>query len=172
LARSAGPVALSDSATIFVLTAGGYEVAVQGTTGAACYVSRDWLESLEPHCFDAEGAVTILPIHMRRVELLHQGKTREDADRAIADGLLAGRFRLPTRPVVSYMLSAAQRLKSAAGQSAGQWKPHVMIYYPYWTSVGAAGPDVIMVDAGKPIASLVVVVPEFVQPGVVPTSGR
>lgn len=164
LARSAAPAAFSDSATVHVLTSTGYEVAVRGTSGAACYVSRDWLDSLEPHCFDAEGAKSILPMAMRRVELLHQGRTSEEANREIADGLLAGRFRLPSRPVVSYMLSAAQRLVSDDGRAVGAWKPHVMIYYPYWTDAGAAGPDVMLVDAGKPMATLVVVVPTFVEP--------
>ena len=141
-----------------------YTVAVRGTNGAACYVSRDWLQSIEPHCFDAEGAATVLPMAMRRVELLHQGRTADEADREIANGLLTGRFRIPARPVVSYMLSGAQQLVSGEGRSVGAWKPHVMIYYPYWTAAGAVGPEVMMVDAGKPTANLVVVVPTFVQP--------
>ena len=84
LARSAAPAALSDSATIYILTASGYQVGVQGTNGGACYVSRDWPEALEPHCFDPEGAATILPRAMRRVELLHLGRSPEEADREIA----------------------------------------------------------------------------------------
>jgi len=165
LARSAAPAGLSDSATVYVLTGAGYEVAVEGMNGAACYVSRDWLSSIEPHCFDAEGAASVLPMAMRRVELLHQGRTREEADREIADGLLSGRFRLPARPVVSYMLSAAQKLVADDGRAVGAWQPHVMIYYPYWTAAGAAGPHVMMADAGKPTASLVIVVPTFIEPG-------
>jgi hypothetical protein len=164
LARSAAPAALSDSATIYALTATGYEVAIAGTNGAACYVSRDWLHSIEPHCFDADGAATVLPMAMRRVELLHQGRSREEADREIADGVLTGRFRIPTRPVISYMFSAAQQLVSDDGRSVGAWKPHVMIYHPYWTSAGLSGPEVMLSDAGKPTASLVVVVPTFVEP--------
>ena len=164
LARSAAPAGLSDSATVYVLRDSAYTVAVRGTNGAACYVSRDWLQSLEPHCFDAEGAATVLPMAMRRVELLHQGRTAEEADREVADGLLSGRFRIPARPVVSYMLSGAQQLVNSEGRKVGAWKPHVMIYYPYWTAAGAAGPEVMMVDAGKPTANLVVVVPTFIQP--------
>lgn len=164
LARSAAPAALSDSATVYVLGDSVYTIAVRGTNGAACYVSRDWLQSIEPHCFDAEGAATVLPMAMRRVELLHQGRTTDEADREIAEGLLSGRFRIPARPVVSYMLSGAQRLVSSEGRSVGAWKPHVMIYFPYWTAAGAVGPEVMMVDAGKPTANLVVVVPTFVQP--------
>lgn len=164
LARSAAPTALSDSATVYVLTATGYEVAVEGTNGGACYVSRDWVHSIEPHCFDTEGARTVFPMALRRVELLHQGRTREEADREIADGLLSGQFRLPERPAVSYMLSAAQQLVAEDGRSVGAWKPHVMIYYPHWTGGAAAGNDVMLVDAGKPTANLVIVVPSFVEP--------
>jgi hypothetical protein len=163
LARSAAPAGFADSATIYVLGDSVYTVAVPGTSGAACYVSRDWLTSIEPHCFDAEGAATVLPMAMRRVELLHQGRTNAEADREIADGLLSGRFRVPARPVVSYMLSGAQRLVNPEGRSVGAWKPHVMIYFPYWNTNGATGSEVMMVDAGKPTANLVVVVPSFVQ---------
>ena len=91
---------VSDSATIYVLTAQGYEIGVKGTSGAACYVSRDWIESIEPHCFDPEGASTIMRMSMRRVELLHLGKSKEAADRLIADSLATGHFRLPQRPAI------------------------------------------------------------------------
>jgi hypothetical protein len=63
LARSAAPASVSDSATIYLLTDSGYAVGVKGTSGAACYVSRDWIASIEPHCFDPEGAETILPMN-------------------------------------------------------------------------------------------------------------
>ncbi|HEU5261485.1 MAG TPA: hypothetical protein VFU41_08705 [Gemmatimonadales bacterium] len=177
LARSAAPAAVSDSATVYALTATGYEIAVRGTNGAACYVSRDWIESLEPHCFDAEGAATIMRMHIRRVELLHQGKTLAVADREVADGLASGVFRLPRRPAVSYMLSAAQQLMSDDGRKVGAWKPHLMIYYPYLTSVdvgltGTEAQGLVVVDSGKPTANLMVVVPDFVQPRSAPAAQR
>jgi hypothetical protein len=40
-----------------------------------------------------------------------------------------------------------------------------MIYYPHWTTAGAVGPHVMVADAGKPTASLVIVVPTFIEPG-------
>jgi len=167
LARSAGPSAVTDSATIFVLTSRGYEVAVHGTNGAACYVSRDWLASLEPHCFDPEGAQTILPLAMQRVTLMHLGKTPAEADREIAEGLMSGKFRLPRRPVVSYMLSAAQILVSEDGRNVGAWRPHLMIYYPYLTTkdlgfVNDGTQEIAISDAGKPTASIVIAVKDFV----------
>lgn len=170
LARSAAPAALADSATIWVLAARGYEVAVRGTTGAACYVSRSWVESLEPHCFDAEGAATILPMQLRKIELLIQGKTGSEAEREIAEGLSTGRYRLPRRPAVSYMMSAAQELISDDGRKVGHWQPHLMIFFPFLTAaeigLGAAGDAgaAIVVDPGTPLSNLMVIVRKFVDP--------
>jgi hypothetical protein len=167
LARSAAPAAVSDSATIFLLTDAGYELGVKGTNGAACYVSRDWLKSIEPHCFDSEGAATIMPMHMLRVSMLHRGSTKAAADRAVADSLAAGSFKLPRRPAMSYMMSAEQKLIAPNGQPAGAWRPHLMIYYP-WLSAndlggGAANPTASVVDEGKPTANIMIVVKDFVQ---------
>lgn len=170
LARSAAPAAVSDSATIYVLGELEYEVAVRGTNGNACYVSRDWLESLEPHCFDAEGAATVMAMAMHRVAKLHQGQTTAEADREVADGLASGRFRLPRRPAMSYMMSAAQRLVSDDGRAVGSWQPHLMIYYPYLTAADlglpAAGDlrSATVVDPGKPLANIMIVLKDFVQP--------
>ena len=171
LARSAGPATVSAGARIYVLAATGYVVADSGSTGAACYVSRSWPESLEPICFDAEGAATVAPIDMRRVEMLATGSTMEAVEREIADGIIAGRFRLPTRPAMSYMMSCAQQLVSDAGQPVGKWRSHLMIYFPYLTdeSIGMArGPDLnaaVVDDPGTPEANIIVPVEHFITPG-------
>lgn len=170
LARSAAPPAVSDSATIYVLGASGWETAVQGSNGVACHVNRSWVESLEPHCYDPEGAATILPMELRRTELLHQGRSLAEAERDIADGLAAGRFRLPRRPALSYMLSAAQRLIGDDGRPVGAWRPHLMIFFPYLTAAGlglGANQDTraaLLVDPGKPTANVMIIVRDFVQP--------
>lgn len=169
LARSAAPPAVSDSATIYVLGDREYELAVRGSNGNACYVSRAWVESLEPQCFDAEGAATVLPMEMHRVALLHQGRSLTETDRAIADGLASGGFRLPRRPAMSYMMSAEQRLISDDGRSVGRWQPHLMLYVPYVTAAElglGATPDLktaVVNDGGKPLANVMVVLREFVQ---------
>jgi hypothetical protein len=179
LARSAAPAAVSDSATIFVLTATGYQLVAEGHNGAACYVSRDWKISIEPHCFDREGAATIMRMHMRRVELLHAGRSMKEANDAIANGLLDGEFRVPSRPVMSWMMSSAQQLVSPDGRAVGAWKPHVMIYYPYLAaadvalaSPGAAALSTMISDPASPFSNLVVVVPDFVEPRVLASERR
>jgi hypothetical protein len=170
LARSAGPASVTQGARVFVLTATGYAVADSGTTGAACYVSRSWPESLEPHCFDPEGAATILPMEMRRVELMAAGRAIDDVEREIADGIIAGRYRLPTRPATSYMMSCAQRLIDDDGRPVGKWRSHLMIYFPYLTneSIGmAGGPDLkaaIVVNPGTPEANIMIPIQEFITP--------
>jgi hypothetical protein len=166
LARSAGPAVVTDSATIYVLGETGYEVAVKGTTGSACYVSRDWLKSLEPHCFDPEGAATIMPMHMLRVTLLHRGMKKADADRIVADSIASGHFRVPRRPAMSYMMSAEQKLIAPNGQPAGAWRPHLMVYYPYLSAADmgskADNPTASIVDEGKPTANIMIVVKDFI----------
>jgi hypothetical protein len=174
LARSAAPAAVSAEATVLVLEEGAerWVMAEEGASGATCYVSRTWPGSLEPHCFDAEGSKTILPIHLRTLELGHAGASREEIEREIEEGVAAGRFRYPSRPAMSWMLSSAQKLVSDDGQPAGAWKPHLMIYWPGLTKADLGGTgespligdSMILVDEGTDEACLIVVHPEFVEP--------
>jgi hypothetical protein len=165
---------VSAGARVWVFDAGSYVVADSGNNGVQCYVGRSWPLALEPQCFDEEGARTILPIEMYRCELLHRGIPSDSVERAIAAGLASGRFRLPLRPAMTWMLSSAQVLYSDAGRRVGAWKPHVMIYYPYLTAdnVGtgsnedlAAG---IVVSPNSPLSSIIVVVPGALDPAPVP----
>ena len=165
LARSAAPAGVSDSASVYVFTDTGYVLSKKGSNGAACYVSRSWPTSLEPHCFDAEGAATIMLLHMREVELLHRGRTPDDATRELGLAILDGRLRLPTRPALSYMMSAEQALISDSGQPAGRWRPHVMIYYPFLPAGPKADATLsagLVSGPGTPTSSIIFVVPEFV----------
>ncbi len=170
LARSAAPPSVSSTARVWVLSSGRYIVADSGSSGVQCYVGRGWPKALEPHCFDEEGARTIMPIEMHITELLHQGASQDSVLRSVAAGISSGKFRLPQRPAMSWMQSAAQELYDDDGSRAGAWKPHVMIYYPYLTASGigtgknqdlAAG---IVVSPGTPMSNLMVVVTEAVHP--------
>ncbi|MGH7631295.1 MAG: hypothetical protein ACREOF_18310 [Gemmatimonadales bacterium] len=170
LARSAAPRDVSKGATVWVFTDSGYAIAEKGTNGVACYVSRSWVESIEPHCFDAEGAATILPMEMRMVELRHRGMANDEVEREIATGLASGRFRTPRRPALSWMLSGAQQLVNDEGTPVGRWRPHLMIYYPYLTAAELGlgpTPDLngaVLVDGGTPTSNLMIITREFVQP--------
>lgn len=167
LARSAAPADVSDRATVLVLERGGYVEGERGTNGVTCYLSRSWPGSLEPHCFDEEGSRTILRMALLRAELREAGKSKEEADREIAEGLRTGELRLPTRPAMSYMMSPHQILYNDEGDYVGQWQPHLMIYFPYLTTADlglASVPSLdaaVVVDPGKPTANIMIVVKDF-----------
>ncbi len=167
LARTAAPASVSRDATVMVLTPRGFEVAVKGTNGVTCVVNRSHPLSLEPHCFDAEGSATILPMELRRTELLREGKSPDEVDREIAAGLLSGQYRLPRRPAMSYMMSAEQVLYDDEGKHVGRWQPHLMIYYPHLTSsdLGLGSETstdaAVVVDAGKAVSNVMIVVKDF-----------
>lgn len=169
LARSAAPPEVSDRATVLTLVRGeGFVVAEPGTNGVTCLVDRSWPNALEPHCFDPEGSRTILPVHAREMELREQGLSKEAIQADIADGYRTGRFVVPARPAVTWMMSAEQVLYNDDGRRVGAWKPHLMIYYPFLTDadVGLTGTTPangpMLSDPGRPTANLVIVMPEFV----------
>ena len=170
LARSAAPPEVSREATVMVLTERGFEVADSGTNGVTCVVNRSQPQSLEPHCFDAEGSASVLPIELRRTELLREGKSLAEIDREIGEGLLAGRYRLPRRPAMSYMMSSGQVLYDDDGTRVGKWQPHLMIFYPNLTpaDLGLGGEPspraAVVVDPGRPLSNIMVVVKDFVDP--------
>jgi hypothetical protein len=178
LARSAAPAAVSAKARVWTWTGSTYVVADSGSSRVNCYVGRPWVPSVEPHCFDEEGSRTVMPILMRRVELYAQGKTDAEADREIAEGLLAGRFRLPSRPAVTYMMSQKQELVNGNGSAVGAWQPHLMIYHPNLTgeSVGLPGfvADLGFVEnPGTALSALIVPLRSFVSvPGAPPGTGK
>ena len=167
LAKSAAPAAVSANARVWVWNGTKYTVADSGSSKVNCYLARHWVPSVEPHCMDEEGSATVLPILMRKIELYAQGKTDAQVDREITEGITAGRFKLPKRPALTYMMSAAQNLVGGDGKAVGAWQPHLMIYYPNWTGEQAGLPgfvaDVGFVEnPGLPLAALVVPLKTFV----------
>ncbi|HYC31663.1 MAG TPA: hypothetical protein VEB59_05195 [Gemmatimonadales bacterium] len=170
LARSAAPADVSKDAGVMVLTERGFEVAVTGTNGVTCVVNRSHPRSLEPHCFDAEGSATVLPIELRRTELLREGRTAAEIDREIGEGLLSGKYRLPRRPAMSYMMSSGQILYDDEGKHVGRWHPHIMIFYPNLTAsdlglgTTPSTDAAVLVDPGKPLSNVMVLVQKFVDP--------
>lgn len=168
LALSAAPPAVAEEASVLLWTGSGFEVGRAGSNGVTCYVARSWPESLEPHCFDEEGSVTILPIHLRQMELWHLGRSQAAIEAEIGEGLRSGHFRLPNRPVMSYMMSDGQVLFNDEGTRVGRWQPHLMIYYPYLTQaalgLGAvpSAEAAMVVDPGTPLSNIMIVVRDFV----------
>jgi hypothetical protein len=167
LARSAAPAAISARARVLALADSGYVTADSGSNGVTCVVNRSWPRSIEPHCYDEEGAASILPMELRRTELLHRGASTQEADREIAAGLASGRFRLPRRPSLTYMMSSAQVLYDDEGRHVGSWRPHVMLYYPYLTNAAfglGEVPGMTVSEQGSPFSTLILVMPAFASP--------
>jgi hypothetical protein len=169
LARSAAPATVSDSATVLVLDGGRFVVGVAGTTGVTCLVNRSQPLSVEPHCYDREGSESILKIEIARTELRLAGATKEAANARVAEGLTDGTYRLPRRPAMSYMLSAAQVLYTEDGRRVGAWRPHLMIFVPFLTQadIGQSGTPTgqqVFVDGeGTAEATIIVILPAFVE---------
>jgi hypothetical protein len=170
LARSAAPLSVSADARVMVLGDTGYVVAVEGSSGVTCVVNRSWDRSVEPHCYDAEGAATVMRIELRRNFLRQMGTSETAIAAEIAEGLSRGIYRLPSRPALTYMMSAQQVLYDDSGKYVGRWRPHIMIYFPNLTNAGVglpSAPDMrvgMVSGEGTSESSLVIVMPAFVGP--------
>ena len=167
LARSAAPAAISAGARVWFWTGSRYVVGDSGTTAVNCYVGRPWVPSIEPHCFDAEGSATIMPIQMRRQQLYGQGMSEADVEKDVAREIAAGRLRLPRVPAFTYMMSASQDLVTGTGSSVSAWQPHLMIYFPNLTNAGTGLPGFVpevgfVENPGTPFAAVVLPMKAFV----------
>jgi hypothetical protein len=140
MARSAAPEAISRDAEILVLGRHGYETAVKGTNGFVCAVERSWMGQLEgegadrfwnpkgrgPVCFNPPAARSILPITIKRTELVLAGQSKAQIFEAmkafVKDGLP------PLEPgAMSFMMSKEQHLNDG---SHPNWMAHLMFYTP------------------------------------------
>jgi hypothetical protein len=152
LAKSAAPAAISDHATVLVLTRHGYETALTGSNGFVCAVERSWMAQYDfpqfwnPHmrgplCYNPAAVRSILPYTIRRTELVLAGRSKTEMSAAIADGIRRHRFP-PLEPgAMTYMMSKQQFLNDGAHN----WVPHLMFYFPRapgtnWGDVPGAPP--------------------------------
>lgn len=166
LAESAGPPHIAKEAAIYVLKRGGFEVAREGQNGFACIVTRADEGSLEPQCFDPEGAASILPVELEQARLVEQKLSADEISARIDEGYQSGRFRAPKRGGVTYMLSTKNKVFN--GEKVISYPPHVMIMAPYVTNddIGADFSDPGLpwvINEGTPRAYIIVVTPNLVQ---------
>ena len=67
-------------------------------------------------------------------------------------------------------MSSGQILYDDEGKNVGKWQPHIMIFYPHLTAADlglGATPSTdaaVVVDPGKPLSNIMVVVKDFVDP--------
>ena len=135
LARSAAPASISGAAEVMVLRRDGYAAAVKGSNGFVCIVERSWANPTDdpefwnskiraPHCFNAAGARTFLPIFLKKTKLVLAGKSRAEILAAVTSALDTKDIPTLAPGAIAYMMARQQYLNDA-GKS---WHPHVMFF--------------------------------------------
>jgi hypothetical protein len=153
MARSAAPPSISRDAAVLVMARHGYETASAGKNGWVCVVERSWMAGFDdpgfwnskvrgPICYNPPAARSILPITLKRTELVLAGRSK--AEIASAAKTAVDKKELPVLEpgAMCYMMSRDGRL----GDGSGPWAPHVMIFVPQ-TDAAAWGAD----QPGAPI---------------------
>jgi hypothetical protein len=159
LARQAAPPEVGREATIYVLGPKGYEKAVEGKNGFSCIIDREFPDTMEPECFDAEGSRTTLQTRLFTEQARAQGKTQQQIGAEVESGYKSGRFRAPQKPGIVYMLSPHNHVFDPDSKKIIHFPGHLMFYAPYATEkeVGS-GPGAPYLDhPGKPDALMIVV---------------
>jgi hypothetical protein len=162
IALSAGPAAVRDKATVYVLGPKGYEKAREGTNGVSCLVGRHFAKptetTIEPMCFDPEGSEIFVPVELYKEELRSKGTPEADIKTEIANAYKDGRFKAPAKPGVLYMLSSDNRLGPTPDHQTFHVPGHFMFYAPYMTGkeLGYESTVPFLVQPGQPDAKMVV----------------
>lgn len=173
LARSAAPENVSARATVKILSKTGYRVAAEGDNGFVCMVLRGWAapsftptrerqlvydaQLRAPICFDPAAARTVLPLQELRAKLGMAGKDPDAIAQEVTLAYAQGKLPKMESVAFAYMWSADQNL----GPEAGAWRPHMMIYAPYYTNAMLGGNDFggslpfVGDDEGTPFAVIV-----------------
>ncbi len=139
LALSAAPAHLRDDATVLVLEPAGFVKAREGTNRFTCLVTRAGGDVF-PVCYDEEGTRSVLPVDLDDTKLRLQDVSGSEIDRQIAEGFRNGRYRAPTRPGISYMLSPIRYKIDEQGHIVRSApNPHIMFYAPYLSDADIGG---------------------------------
>ncbi|MGH9641852.1 MAG: hypothetical protein ACRD3Q_05460, partial [Terriglobales bacterium] len=174
LARCAAPASVSDHAEVLVFGKHGYDIAIKGTNGFVCYVTRAWDDNFDssqfwnlkirsPMCLNPAAVRSVLPRYLTRTKWALAGvpktemQARERAERS------AGTLKPPEPGSLSYMMSKGGYLNDAA---AGPWHPHVMFYVPrteasQWGANLPGSPVASDSGAGEDTTLFFVVVPKW-----------
>jgi hypothetical protein len=159
LAESAGPPDVARDATIFVLGPQGYKQVREGRNGFTCLIARQFPNTVEPECFDAEGTATLVPVRMFVEAERAKGTSEAAIEKAVANGYGSGRFVGPRKPGLVYMLSSHNVVFDPVRKQIIHFPGHLMFYAPNVTEKdvgsGPGAPDILA--PGTPLAMLIVV---------------
>lgn len=155
MARSAAPASISNDATVMVLGRHGFETAAEGKNGFVCIVQRSWSAPIDdpefwnpkgkaPACFNATAARFIVPLLMKKTELVLAGRTKSQLFEVVSASLEKKELPTPEAGAMCYMMS-----KQTWTDSYGHWLPHLMFFVPLTeaASWGAGSPGSPVVNA-------------------------
>lgn len=150
MARSAAPMSISSDAKVLVLGWRGYETAIEGKNGFVCMVERSWVSPFNsaefwnpkarvPICYNPAAARSILPLTIKRTEMVLAGLSKAQMIDSIKAGFDNKELPVPEPGAMCYMMSRAGYLNDALGH----YVPHLMFYFPLTDkpSWGADLPD-------------------------------
>jgi hypothetical protein len=136
MARSAAPPSISTDAEVRVLGLHGYEIAVKGKNGFVCIVERSWMSQFDfpqfwnpkmrgPICFNPPAVRSVLPLTIKRTELVLAGMSKDQIIAGIKAFVANGLPALEPG-AMCFMMSPQGYLND----QAGHWVPHLMFYIP------------------------------------------
>ena len=133
LARTAAPASISSHATILILTAHDYTVAVKGQNGFTCLVERAlgrpivWSPKIQdPTCYNAAGSRTVLLYTLKRTALALSGETQAQIEQTMSSARAADALPTAAPDSIAYMMSKQQYISD----DAKSWYPHLMFFMP------------------------------------------
>ena len=180
LARSAAPKAISDGATILVLTRSGYETAVKGKNGFVCVVDRSWHAAFAlpefwnpkvraPTCYNPQAVRSVLPAIQKRTEWAFTGLSKAEIIARVRTAFEKKELGPPEAGAMAYMTSKQQYIDD----SNRQLVPHLMFYMTNRVSgadwganlpqspVGLHGPEKLPDGTREPLTVFVVPVAQW-----------
>ena len=163
LARSAAPHSISGDADVLILGRHGYETASKGKSGFVCYVERSWMGDSQgpdfwdprvrgPICFNPPAARSILPVTVRKTEIVLAGASTEQMVDRVKSSLEKKELPAPEVGAMCYMLSRDGWLAGADGH----WHPHLMFYLPAGLTWGAGLPGTPILASEVPAEHLTI----------------
>ena len=162
LARSAAPESISRDARVVVLGSHGYETAAEGNNGFVCIVERAWMSPFDspefwnpknrsPICYNRQAIRSILPITIKRTELVLAGESREQIQEWTKAAYAKRELPTTLEPgAMSFMMSKEAYLTDGGGHNLA----HLMFYTPVMEGedwgAGLPNSPVILGQKGPP----------------------
>jgi len=137
LALTAAPKSISGDADVMVMGRHGYETAVKGKNGFVCLVERSWTAGIDdpefwnpklraPICFNPAAARSVVPLTIKKTELVLAGQSRLEMGEAMKAAFTKGELPKLEPGAMCYMMSKQGYLNDRDGH----WHPHLMFFEP------------------------------------------